>query len=153
MPNANIAQIKIDIKYADLELLDDGRTISLKTPIGEIRDNLLNAYEGNKHVDVRYRLKDDLLSFDVKGYENKEKLLIDPYLLLWAAYYGGSDWDFGNSITTDNSGNVFVTGYTRSTDFPTQDSGGGAYFQDLKAGWFDVFILRFTNTGVKQWAT
>ncbi len=37
MPNADIAQIKIDIKYADLELLDDRKILSLKTLIGEIR--------------------------------------------------------------------------------------------------------------------
>ena len=39
--------------------------------------------------------------------------------LVYSTYLGGSDTDAGNGIAVDGAGSAYVTGFTRSTDFPT----------------------------------
>ena len=41
--------------------------------------------------------------------------------LLYSTYLGGSLDDVGNGIAMDGSGSAYVTGFTDSTDFPTQN--------------------------------
>jgi len=156
-PNSNIAQIKIKVKNAQIELTDEGKSVLLKTPIGIIKDGNLIAYEGKKEISAKYTIKDNLLSFEIKNYEGKEKLLIDPHALVWATYYGGSSYDWAYSISTDANGNVFVVGRTQSANFPTYDPGGGAYYDGTCGGCTpysgDAFILKFNNNGFRLWAT
>ncbi len=152
----DVKQIKFKVRWADVELGGNGREILFSTPLGEIKDGSIVSYSGINTPDVRYRIEEGgIVRYEVSGWDGREKLIIDPPLaLLWGTYYGGSGTDYSNSITTDNTGNVFVTGWTASTNFPVYNPGGGAYFQGTYGGGsYDVFILKFSNTGNRLWAT
>lgn len=72
---------------------------------------------------------------------------------LWATFYGGSDFDWTSGITVNNSGDIYITGYTGSTNFPTLNPMNGSYFQGAPTSTGYLFILKFNNSGVRLWAT
>ena len=64
--------------------------------------------------------------------------------LQWVQKAGGTDYDYGLDISTDNSGNYYVTGYFRdmATFGTTQISSSGEY---------DIFIAKYDTNGNFQW--
>jgi hypothetical protein len=70
----------------------------------------------------------------------------------WAKQIGGSGRDFGNSITTDASGNVYTTGsfyYPDPVDF---DPGPGVFELTAMGNPEDIFILKLNPAGDFVWA-
>jgi hypothetical protein len=68
--------------------------------------------------------------------------------LLWSSYLGGNENDGGWGIAATNDGSCYVTGTTKSSNFPTQH----AYDTTLNGGW-DVFITKFHANGSLLWST
>jgi hypothetical protein len=62
--------------------------------------------------------------------------------LLYSTYLGGSSSDSGNSIALDSAGNIYLTGSTSSTNFPTVMP-----LQDTIGGGSDVFVSKLNPTG------
>ncbi|MEP7289308.1 MAG: SBBP repeat-containing protein [Chloroflexota bacterium] len=67
------------------------------------------------------------------------KLNISGTGLVYSTYLGGNLGGTSTGIAVDSNGNIYVTGYTNSTNFPTTS---GA-FQTTIAGGFDLFITKF----------
>ncbi len=70
---------------------------------------------------------------------------------LWVAGIGGGEqvignYVLGNPIATDQSGNIYVTGFFKgTTDF---DPGPGAYNLTSTGGRSDVFVLKLDSNGI-----
>ena len=73
------------------------------------------------------------------------KLSASGSALLYATYLGGSDYDIANGVAIDSSGNAYVAGETRSSDFQGMTSGS---FQPSSGGGFsDAFLTKLDDTG------
>lgn len=68
----------------------------------------------------------------------------------WGTYYGDQQYSSGFGISTDKSGNVYVTGETIST---SGIATSGAHQTTHGGGSYDAFIVKFNNQGVRQWGT
>ena len=96
---------------------------------------------------TEFRIENDAVTFSIPAYDHTQPLVIDP-TLQWSTYYGGSSSDYGYGITTGPSGEVVVTGYTISINFPVV-----AGFQMSNQGGRDAFVVKFDALGFRQWAT
>lgn len=62
--------------------------------------------------------------------------------IMWTRQYGTLDWDEAMGVAADDSGNVYVAGYTGGS-LPGQTSSGG----------YDGFVTKFNTAGVFQWSS
>src|SRR3990172_4248609 len=77
--------------------------------------------------------------------------------IVMSTYFGGSSHDVAKDVAVDVSGNIYITGYTNSTDFPTTPDAYDPTFngvpeeyipgQDIWISIYDVFLAKFTPTG------
>ena len=79
----------------------------------------------------------------------KHLLIIFSILLLSSLLFGQctrtkqlgtSSKDYGTSVTTDSSGNIYVTGYTE-----------GGLDGNTNSGESDIFLVKYNSSGTKQW--
>jgi len=58
----------------------------------------------------------------------------------WTKQLGSSSIDIGTDVTTDSTGNIYVTGGT-----------SGGLDENTNSGIFDIFLVKYNSSGTKQW--
>ncbi len=61
---------------------------------------------------------------------------------VYSTYLGGSNYDMARSVAVDNNGNVYITGYTDSSNFPIMNA-----INSTRNGLEDCFILKMNADG------
>ena len=164
-PGANARVIGLSVTGADSVQLDaqgalniarGGRSLILDHPIAY---QLINGHR--QRVASAYRLDGNQVHFEVGQYNHSRPLIIDP-VLSYFSYLGGSSTDvIGNgspqggyypsgylgsqAIGLDAAGDVYVAGYTTSTNFPTQSPIGAAPTKTNGTSW--AFVSKFAADG------
>ena len=94
-------------------------------------------------------------SFNNEGYDSNDvfisKLNGDLTTLLASTFLGASRDDYGESIIEDSDRNIYVVGYTSSSDFPTttgayDTSYNGSYDYSSDSYDYDVFVSKLNGS-------
>ncbi|MDH7515324.1 MAG: hypothetical protein QHI48_05580 [Bacteroidota bacterium] len=134
-------------------VLDDSAPVAWTSPFpfsGTLPTSLeyCTAAERSAPVLVDRVLEGCTTRFRAAPYDGNSTLVIDPFLQ-WSTYFGGSAPDYARAACMDAQGNLYIAGYTMSTDFPVTP---GA-FQGKNAGKLDVFVAKFDPSREKAWCT
>jgi WD40 repeat protein len=84
----------------------------------------------------------DLADFAVSTNSSGSPSSSDNPALTYSSYLGGKDYDSISAIAVDGEGYVYLTGYTKSPDFPTAKP----LQADLAEGW-DAFVAKVSPDG------
>ncbi|NOY22803.1 MAG: hypothetical protein GXO70_04725, partial [Acidobacteria bacterium] len=150
-PGANPNQIVMETGAENLALNSDG-SLTAELESGQLTMGTPKAWQNiagkQVPVDVAFQpLDNGRYTFTLGAYDHCHALTIDP-VLVWSTYLvdqpaEGTASDYGRAIAVDSTGAVYVTGYTKSTNFLTTP---GAY-QTAIGGRYDTFVTKLSADG------
>ncbi|MEQ8715374.1 MAG: PKD domain-containing protein [Cyclobacteriaceae bacterium] len=113
----------------------------LNTGQGTITENRPIAYQQNTSVSARYRLDENVMSFDFpEGYDASKPLIIDPELI-FSTFSGSISDNFGYTACFDDSGNLYSGGVVFGSIFPTTVG------ENFAGGQTDILLLKYDSVG------
>lgn len=146
-PGSDPSQIRLNFEGADGLSIDAdgnlvvsiaGRTVVQHAPI------VFQDIDGDRQpVSGQYVLQGGTeVAFSVGEYDASQVLTIDP-TLTYSTYTGGTSSDVGQSIALDSAGNVYITGVTASSPFPTTTG----VLDTSYGGSNDIFVTKLNAAG------
>ena len=148
-PGGDPRDIRFQYENVKRTRLDKEGNLLVATRFGELMHKKPVAYQpgvgsGNgSRATVESAFKKigkNAFGFAVGAYDIGRELVIDPVVLAYSSYLGGSYIDVGYGIAADDSGNVYMTGQTQSTNFPILNQ----YTTDLSG--VDLFVTKIDTT-------
>jgi len=149
-PGGNPVEIRFEYKNIKGSRIDKDGNLLIETDFGVLMHKKPVSYQkigiengAGRRVKVNMEFKKigkNTYGFEVSEYDRNFELIIDPVVLAYSTYLGGSIEDYGYDITVDSSGNAYVTGRTHSTDFPTTNE-----YQSNQSG-VDAFVTKIDTT-------
>jgi len=138
----------IQLKYTGVKSLSIGETgdLLIQTDWNEIIEQKPFVYQIDnyqKHeLEAAFTLSDNnIVGFKLLSeYNPNLPLIIDP-IITYGTYLGGAGNDQGFGIAVDNQGCAYLTGWTLSSNYPTENP----YDSILNGG--DVFITKMSASG------
>jgi hypothetical protein len=116
-------------------------------------DTNSNVYVTGEYSGISINFESTILNnADTTGYS------VDIYIMkydpdgnfMWAKSFGGLNSDYSTNINNDSQGNIFVTGYFKSSAITFDTT--TLLNSDISENYFDIFIVKYNPEGVLLWA-
>ncbi len=144
------SQIRYRFSNAEgVDINEDG-SMTVRNSFGDITKMKPYTYYSGKigeEIESEYVIDGDIISYKLGDYDREQTIIIDPVVLDWATYYGGSDDDLCHNIITDEDGYIYMTGETASTDLTATVN------QTSVSGGRDAFLVKLNSDGTPAWST
>ncbi len=122
----------------DLLITASGETLRQRAPVA------YQSLDGERQpVRSAYAIDGKTVSFDLGAYDHSRPLVIDPAVLIYSSYLGGSGNDTAHGITVDSEGAAYITGETNSVDFPLVNP------EDNSPGGGDAYVTKVAPSGTE----
>jgi hypothetical protein len=149
-PGADARLISLRVEGAPGLRVDANGDLVLPTPAGEVRQHAPQAYQEEagirRTVACRYVLRGaGRVGFELGAYNRDRPLVIDP-VISYSTFLGGSGYDEGNAVAVDAQGNAYVTGQTRSSNFPVTPNAPQPGIR-ATVGDYDAFVTKLNADG------
>ncbi len=145
-PGGNPAMIALEYDGADFITTKNNELI-VGTSVGEVKELAPYSYQtglaGSSNINTKYVVKNNIVSFKIEKYDDKQTLVIDPQLI-FSSFTGSTADNWGYTATPGPDGSFFAGGITFGTGFPVST---GAYQSAFSAGDYDISILKFSPDG------
>ena len=151
-PGADPRRIRLKFRGASGIRIDSDGDLVLSLAGGELRQRKPVVYQktadGLRAVESRYvPLGGGMVGFRLGPYDSGAALTIDP-VLVFSSYVGGSGGDAAYRLAVDSGNNVYISGTTTSSDFPTQNA-----YRGTLPGNSAVFLTKISSTGQLVYST
>ncbi|MFX1536237.1 MAG: SBBP repeat-containing protein [Promethearchaeota archaeon] len=147
-PGGDPDQIAVQVSES-MKVFIDERTVSLQPRIQTkhlwLQDTALSAFQDDALIPARFIPKarePNTYSFQIGKFDPTKTLIIDPLILTFSTFLGGSNNDEGYDIAVDNDGNSYIVGQTNSNNFPVLNAYDGTHNLN-----YDVFVTKLNATG------
>ncbi|MGJ8661213.1 MAG: gliding motility-associated C-terminal domain-containing protein [Bacteroidota bacterium] len=157
-PNSNPSQIKIQYKGQNSLKIDKKGELVIDTYLGKMFEKKPYAYQivnGRiKEIPCEFKLKGDVIYFELGSYRKDINLVIDP-ILVFATYCGSVTDNFGMTATYGYDGSAYSGGMIYGNAYPVPFA--GAY--DITSSYTvpnngltttDVFISKYNSIGTQM---
>ena len=151
----NIDDIRLKIKGPD-EIKETEPGLNFETELGLVTETIPLSFRVSGGENYKVKIRFQKIDANVYGFSVDDEIpegseiIIDPEPnRLWGTYYGGYGDESGLACSKDINDNEIIAGFTSSTN---NIATSGAY-QTTFAGYYDVFLVKFNNNGVRIWGT